>query len=282
MPPSTYTPTLRTLGQLVELCSNWDKDERYMALNDLWRQLQRDDLKTTNQEEVRVVDAILKALTDVSNDVKSAAVKCVAAVVKKVGKKQITEICKTLCQLVRSTQKDQAELRDIYSIALRTLIEDVPDTMGDEVSARCTGELLEGVGSSVLNIKRECLMILDQLLKRFGTRVSSKHEAVMTVVLPQLGDNKSVRRAAADTLSSLALVASDPLLDRLVTGILDSIEKITSTSTTTTATNTIADSDARTLIQTMGTIAHTVGHRLGRHLARLVPLFLVRGLCVCV
>lgn len=62
--------------------------------------------------------------------------KCVAVIVKKVEKEKITDICKTLCKLVRSTQKDQAELRDIYSIALKTLIDDVPDAMGSEVSQK--------------------------------------------------------------------------------------------------------------------------------------------------
>jgi cullin-associated NEDD8-dissociated protein 1 len=247
-------------------------------LNDLWRQLQRDDVKINTQEEIRMVDAVLKTLTDKNNDVKSAAVKCVAALVKKVAKKQITDICKTLCKLVRSTQKDQAELRDIYSIALRTLIEDVPDGLGEEVSTILTVDLVDGVKSDVTGVKRECLLILENLLKRFGTRASARHDDVMNSVLPQLSEDKLIRRAAADTLSALALVASDELLNRLVTGILESLESTVASATPSKSASSgslesLGESDARTLIQTIGTIARTVGHRLGLHLPRLVPLF---------
>jgi len=40
---------------------------------------------------------------------------------------QVTEICDKLCSLIL---EGKPELRDIYSIGLKTLISDVPDTMG--------------------------------------------------------------------------------------------------------------------------------------------------------
>ena len=106
--------TQRSISTLVELCSNWDKDERYMALQDLCTVLSREDGKINSQEEGRVVMAVLNALKDVNNDVKSAAVKCVAALVKKVRKDQIAVICDELCKLIQNDQKDHAALRDIY------------------------------------------------------------------------------------------------------------------------------------------------------------------------
>ena len=39
----------------------------------------------------------------------------------------MTEICDKLCSLIL---EGKPELRDIYSIGLKTLISDVPDTMG--------------------------------------------------------------------------------------------------------------------------------------------------------
>jgi hypothetical protein len=47
------TMSPRSIADLVALCTHWDKDERYMALNDLYVQLVRDDVKINLQEEAR-------------------------------------------------------------------------------------------------------------------------------------------------------------------------------------------------------------------------------------
>lgn len=268
-----------------------------MALNDLWTQLTREEVKISRNEEVRVVDAILKSLTDQNNDVKSVAVKCVAVLVKKVEQKQIEVICDNLCELIRSEQKDQAELRDIYSIALKTLISDVPDIMGDEVTRHLTVKLVSGINSQNRDIKKECLILMEQCLERFGTSSNSAnhHENIMNTVLRQLAlpgaENKTVRKISADCLGALALVSSEDLLNLLVEIILELIaaagvgngaaEKagISTRFQANKRTEILAElmsagSDIRTLIQTIGTISRTVGHRLGRHLIKLVPLFM--------
>ncbi|CAM9488775.1 unnamed protein product, partial [Phaeothamnion confervicola] len=91
-----------------------------------------------------------------------------------------------------------------------------------------------------------------------------QHEHIMTVVLQQLlHERVVVRKRATSCLGSLAVVASDPLLNRLTEDLLQRIEASTS------------DPDVvRTLLQTIGTISRTVGYRLGRHLDVIVPLFL--------
>ena len=120
------------LIQLLEKTSDWDKDERYMATNDLCNELSK-DLKIDETMERRICAAVLKQLDDQSNDVQSVAVKCLAIILKKVHQTQIGEICDKLCNLILDG-KDA--LRDIYSIGLKTLIADVPDEMGQLVSER--------------------------------------------------------------------------------------------------------------------------------------------------
>jgi len=175
----------RSINELIEVTSHGDKDHRYMALSDIDKQLQRDDVRINSQEEVRVVDAILKSLTDPVNDVKTAAVKCVAGLAKKVKSSLIAGICKKLCELIRSSEKDNAKLRDVYRIALKKLIEDIPVAMGQEISKSVSDELVIGIKKDQLDaaVKRECLIILEQLLKRFGTSVASKHESIIEDVL---------------------------------------------------------------------------------------------------
>ena len=73
---------------------------------------------------------MLKQLDDSSNDVQSIAVKCLGVLLGKVQEAQVGEICDKLCTLVL---EGKDELRDIYSIGLKTLIADVPDAMGPSV-----------------------------------------------------------------------------------------------------------------------------------------------------
>lgn len=111
---------------------------------------------------------MLKQLDDQSNDVQGLAVKCLGILFKKVHEAQVRgggrgsllvkeeslmscflfmagkvgEICDKLCTLILD---GKSELRDIYSIGLRTLISDVPEAMGKPVTQRLTSRLLSGI-----------------------------------------------------------------------------------------------------------------------------------------
>ena len=111
---------------------------------------------------------------------------------------------------------------DIYSIGLKTLITDVPDTMGPSVAGRLTTRLLGGISQdNVPEIKLECLEIITDLLKRFGHDIEPEHENLMSTILQQLTNSKAVvRKRATASLGSLAIVLSDPLLKRLTETLL--------------------------------------------------------------
>ena len=87
---------------------------------------------------------MLKQLDDSSNDVQSIAVKCLGVLLGKVQEAQVGEICDKLCTLVL---EGKDELRDIYSIGLKTLIADVPPAMGPSVCRLLTRRLLSGVAA---------------------------------------------------------------------------------------------------------------------------------------
>ena len=111
--------SLASLNSLIDKTGDWDKDERYMATNDLCAILSQDSLKIDEQMESKICSAVLKQLDDQSNDVQSVAVKCLAIIIKKVHQNQISDICKKLCSLILEGKE---ALRDIYSIGLKTLI----------------------------------------------------------------------------------------------------------------------------------------------------------------
>ena len=103
------------------------------------------------------------------------------------------------------------ELRDIYSIGLKTLIADVPPAMGPSVCRLLTRRLLSGVAappSAAIEIKLECLDNLTDLIRRFGQEFEADHAQIMDTVLMQLSHDKpAVKKRATACLSSLAVAA---------------------------------------------------------------------------
>ena len=53
------------------------------------------------------------------------------------------EICDKLCTFILDPKKD--DIRDVYSIGLKTLVMDVPESSGQEVAQRLMWRLLTGV-----------------------------------------------------------------------------------------------------------------------------------------
>ena len=80
--------SLAQINVLLEKTADWDKDERYMATNDLCQLLSK-DIKIDESMEAKICTAVLKQLDDASNDVQSVAVKCLAIITKKVQQNQI-------------------------------------------------------------------------------------------------------------------------------------------------------------------------------------------------
>ncbi|OQR84838.1 Cullin-associated NEDD8-dissociated protein [Achlya hypogyna] len=244
---------------LLEKTTDFDKDERYMATSDLCTELQN-DVELGPDLERKICAAVLKQLDDKSNDVQSIAVKCLGILVTKVQEKQVGDICEKLCDLIFT---GKAELRDIYSIGLKTILSDVSQKTGASISTALCGRLLGGISHyDDQAIKSETLDILTELLKRFGSDFQTEHVAIMDLLLKELGDERAfVRKRVTSCLGALGIVAADALLHRLVEHLLQSVENN-------------HNADKRTLIQTIGTLSRSVGHRLGRHLPVIVPLFL--------
>lgn len=265
---SSSSITSTTLNNLLEKTSHYDKDERYMATSDLCIALSS-GIQLDETMEKKICTAILKQLDDKSNDVQSMAVKCLGTLLKKVQSGQVSEICMKLCSLIL---QGQSELRDIYSIGLKTLITDVPDTMGPLVVEKLTERLMTGIDSDIDDIKRESLDNMTDLLKRFGHLMKPHHETLFRIVFLCLESNKKqiIRKRASVCLGALAVVVSDALLFTLVNDLLRRIDTLDISSRLTTE---LAD-DIRIIIQTIGTISRTVGYRLGKSLDQIIPLFI--------
>uniref|UniRef100_K3X436 TATA-binding protein interacting (TIP20) domain-containing protein n=1 Tax=Globisporangium ultimum (strain ATCC 200006 / CBS 805.95 / DAOM BR144) TaxID=431595 RepID=K3X436_GLOUD len=246
------------IGLLLDKTTDFDKDERYMATSDLCNELNK-DTELGPYLEPKVCAAVLKQLDDKSNDVQAIAVKCLGILVTKVQESQVADICAKLSDLILN---GKPELRDIYSIGLKTILTDVSTKIGAAIASGLCTRLLKGLGKDKDQaVKSETLDILTDLLRRFGHDISTEHDTIMSILITQLNDpSPLVRKRATACVGSLGVMASDALLTRLVEHLIKGIEASSGSV------------DVRTFIQTIGTLSRTAGHRLGHHLNAIIPI----------
>lgn len=313
-------------NDLLKKTEHYDKDERYMAISDLCEALKRNAAHANSESNVaagatssttqqidsqterRICSAVLSLLDDSSNDVQTVAVKTLGVLLMTVQEEQVNEIADRLCSLVLDPSK--SALRDVYAIGLKTLVETVPESMGNVVSHRLIGRLIDGIHTNSNTfpssspssgddknseeIVLACLNVLTDLLTRFGSTSNSikmQHEPLLNVTLSQLASPRPiVRKRAGTTIGVLATVISDTLLHRLVERVLDQIDQASglgksgkkrarnahkSDGSKTLSSSDLRSADTRSLIRTMCTVSGTVGHRLNQgHIDRIVPIFL--------
>jgi cullin-associated NEDD8-dissociated protein 1 len=183
----------------------------------------------------------------------------IGILVTKVQDTQVADICKKLSELILN---GKPELRDIYAIGLKTILADVSPKTGAFVATNLCERLVAGIAKDAeTGVKSETLDILTDLLRRFGHACATEHEQIMNLLVVQLTDaSPLVRKRATACVGSLGVMASDPLLTRLIDHLIKGIQIKTDSA------------DKRTLIQTVGTLSRSAGHRLGNHLDAIIPI----------
>jgi uncharacterized protein (DUF2267 family) len=174
------------IKRLLNQTKDIDKDERYMAMNDLISELE--GLAEGNQLDVSlqlpVSKAILTLLEDQSSDVQTVAVKCLAVLIRKLAQEQLADIIDKLSALI--IQQDKADSRDIYCIGLKTIINNInieqAEIVGNRIIQDCnkafqatekkntannySADEIKDIESSVLEVIRDCLT-------RFGSSLGT-------------------------------------------------------------------------------------------------------------
>lgn len=97
------------------------------------------------------MEAILDRLEkDTSNDVQTMAVKCLSVLVTRANEASVREVTKRLCkQLIGG----RAELRDVYGIGLKTLVERVHLSFAPAICDESHPRLLEGIEATDLAVR---------------------------------------------------------------------------------------------------------------------------------
>ncbi|KAK3025449.1 hypothetical protein RJ639_041335 [Escallonia herrerae] len=206
---------------ILEKMTGKDKDFRYMATSDLLNELNKEGFKLDNDLEIKLSNIVIQQLDDAAGDVSALAVKCLGLLVKKIREEQVLDMTNKLCdKLVNG--KDQH--RDIASIALKTIVSEVPtSSVAQSVLVSVSPKLIKGVTSPGMSteIKCECLDILCDVLHKFGNLMASDHEMLLGALLPQLSSNQaSVRKKTVSCIASLASNLSDDLLAKATVEVI--------------------------------------------------------------
>ncbi|VFQ84833.1 unnamed protein product [Cuscuta campestris] len=248
---------------ILEKMTGKDKDYRYMATSDLLNELNKEGFKLDAELEAKVSNVVIQQLDDAAGDVSGLAVKCLAPLVKKVREPQVLEMTDKLCDKLLN-EKEQH--RDISSIALKTIVSEVPSSVVQSILVSISPKLIKGITAPKMNteIKCECLDILCDVLHKYGTLVTSDHEVLLSALIPQLSSNQAtVRKKSVSCLASLASSLSDDLLAKVTTEVVKLLSNKGSKPEMT-----------RTNIQMIGALSRAVGYRFGPHLADAVPILI--------
>ncbi|XP_042009938.1 cullin-associated NEDD8-dissociated protein 1-like isoform X2 [Salvia splendens] len=241
-----------------------DKDYRYMATSDLLNELNKEGFKLDVDLEAKLSNIVIQQLDDAAGDVSGLAVKCLVPLVKKIHEQQVLEMTNKLCDKLLNGKEQN---RDIASIAVKTIVAEVPNaTVAQSVLVSISPKLIRGIVTQAMGteIKCECLDILCDVLHKYGNLMASDHEVLLRALLPQLNTNQaSVRKKAVSCIASLASSLSDDLLAKATVEIIQLLKKQTTKSEIT-----------RTNIQMIGALSRAVGYRFGPHLGDAVPILI--------
>ncbi|KIY96332.1 hypothetical protein MNEG_11630 [Monoraphidium neglectum] len=190
---------------ILEKIASKDKDFRYMATSDLLSELGKDSFRVDPDLERRLCAAVAVQLEDVSGDISGLAVKCLGLLVRKVGEQNAIAAVNDLTSKVVSSKKEST--RDIASIALKTVISEVPPgskLAAPAAAAICDG-MLKGVAANKDNtaVASDSLDILVEAATTFGPHV----------ILELMEDPRpAIRKRALQCLAGLSSHLNDALL----------------------------------------------------------------------
>ncbi|CEI99860.1 hypothetical protein RMCBS344292_13940 [Rhizopus microsporus] len=245
--------------------NNQDRDFRYMALNDLMNELQKDTFILESSIESKVVKGVLQLLNDKNSEVQNLAVKCLGPLVKQIREEQLFDLIDRLDEY--TTQTASEELRGIASVSLKTVVAEINQHQGGRVCARIIPKLLRNIQSenTTYEMEMDTLDILAEILTRFGTQISLENQAeIQNALLFSLNHQRpAIRKRATVAIGYLVIHTNDSLFHQLVTYLLEGLQS-----------NTQASDKQRTFVQCAGVLSRYSAVRLGKQLNEFVPIII--------
>ena len=167
------------IGAVIDKLGSADKDLRYMAVSDLYNELQNEAFSVPAVTEAKLCEQILLKTEDASSDVCSLAIKCLSPLLARCSEANGREIVRHLCNAqqnkttTKSKSSGQGSNAAVFrSISLKTLIAGVKQ--GESKSSRVLVEESVPKMLQVLQTVKdndalgESLDILHEMIKKFG------------------------------------------------------------------------------------------------------------------
>lgn len=259
---------IANLSTLLEKMTSVDKDFRFMATNDLMTELRNDSIKLDDDSERKIVKTLLKLLEDKNGEVQNLAVKCLGPLVAKVKEHQVETIVDALCTNMLS---DKEQLKDISSIGLKTVINQLPNAptqMSSAIVKKITSRLLNTIQKDDITVQLETLDILADILNHFGSTLVNFHAQIFTCLVVQLNSPRlAVRKRAILAISYLVATCNSVLFSQLLDVLLNELKKMQNNSL------------SKTYIQCLAAISRQAGHRVGENLQNIIPLVVYYSQC---
>lgn len=258
------TQSLCLVQNLLDRMTNVDKDFRFMATNDLMAELQKEQLKFDHATEVKITHQILSLLKDKNGEVQNLAVKCLGFLISKIKDENIATVIRSLCVMMRH---DTEEIRDISSMALKTIVPELPinSKMVETINADLNVNLLNAIANiNDVNVQLESLEILNELITRLGSRLDAYHERMQHELIKQLSSNRSaVRKKAMNALSNLLAACSDELFNSTISQLHQALSQLAQKASSDYSQFQMSSSvnTTKTLLQCVATIIRFAGHR---------------------
>jgi cullin-associated NEDD8-dissociated protein 1 len=250
-----------SVSALIEKSENKDKDIRHMAMWDLNNELQKDTVKLDEPSQRQLAEVVLKLLDDNSSEVQGAAVRCLAPLVKKMSKQQVEN---NVAKLSENLALGKDEKRDISTIALKTVVSEIPVDLAVGPIKKAIDNLMKALKTDNQEVKLDALDVLGDILNRFGTIVNTYHADLQTAFTAELNAKRDpIRKRAITCLAELSVHTTDKLFEELIQLVLKNIEK-----------HIKGGEELRTYIQLTSAISKVVGQRLGKYLNQIVPLLM--------
>lgn len=195
-----------------------------MALNDLINEIKLDSNNFSGDESIenKVLQQVLKLVEDKISEVKNQAVKCLGQLIKILRQSQMETV---VDKLIDFTGGADDELRDISSLALKTITAELPldSKIGVSACARLTPKLLEQLAKTdnPPETSVEALSILTILVSRFPTHLSThaKNLNVLQILTPLLTHPRPVvRKRAIVTISQFVPLSEPAQFEALFSG----------------------------------------------------------------
>ncbi|VDO52775.1 unnamed protein product [Haemonchus placei] len=219
------------VAQLIDKMMSVDKDYRFMAVNDLMRELQTNNMRLDDDSEKKVVRMLIRLLDDNNGEVQNLAVKCLGTVTQRVKEAQAETLVDALCSMMVAGSES---LRDVSSIALKTVVGHLPvanTVFVTNLMKRLVPKLNAALEQTKPNdsVRLEVVDVIGDVLTRFGSLIAPVHREVRSsfINVPSsfyqflhtqkiLLDQLLLERPALKKKSTLALSAMMAVVPKII------------------------------------------------------------------